>query len=55
MSPSLLLAYLLLASRRPNALFLRMATGFGFAQIGDYVSSLFFIFRCTHLPQGPQE
>ncbi|KAK9858812.1 hypothetical protein WJX84_000664 [Apatococcus fuscideae] len=45
MSPSLLLAYLLLASRRPNALFLRMATGFGFAQIGDYVSSLFFIFR----------
>ncbi|KAK9843046.1 hypothetical protein WJX74_006165 [Apatococcus lobatus] len=45
MSPSLLLAYLLLASRRPNALFLRMATGFGFAQIGDYVSSLFFLFR----------
>ena len=49
MSPSLLLAYLLLASRRPNALFLRMATGFGFAQIGDYVSSLFFLFRWAPL------
>ena len=32
-SPSLLLGYALLASRRESALFLRMATGFGFAQV----------------------
>jgi hypothetical protein len=32
MSPSLLLAYALLTSRRDPALFLRMATGLGFAQ-----------------------
>jgi hypothetical protein len=33
LSPSLLLGYALLTSRRENALFLRMATGFGFAQV----------------------
>ena len=32
-SPSLLLGYALLTSRRESALFLRMATGFGFAQV----------------------
>lgn len=32
-SPSMLLGYALLASRRESALFLRMATGFGFAQV----------------------
>ncbi|CAL5227982.1 g11033 [Coccomyxa viridis] len=38
-SPSLLLGYALLTSRRESALFLRMATGFGFAQLGDYAGS----------------
>ena len=32
-SPSLLLGYALLTSRAESALFLRMATGFGFAQV----------------------
>ena len=32
-SPSLLLGYALLTSRRESAFFLRMATGFGFAQV----------------------
>ncbi|KAK9818264.1 hypothetical protein WJX72_009738 [[Myrmecia] bisecta] len=44
-SPSVLLSYLLLTSRRDGALFLRMATGLGFCQIGDYVCSLFYVFR----------
>ncbi|BDA45976.1 hypothetical protein COCOBI_08-0680 [Coccomyxa sp. Obi] len=43
-SPSLLLGYALLASRRESALFLRMATGFGFAQMGDYNASSFYRF-----------
>ena len=34
-SPSLLLDYALLTSRRESALFLRMATGFGFAQVSS--------------------
>ena len=32
-SPSLVLGYALLTSRAESALFLRMATGFGFAQV----------------------
>lgn len=44
-SPSLLLAFALLMVRREAALFLRMATGFGFAQVGDYMASLFYLFR----------
>lgn len=44
-SPSLLLAFALLTVRREAALFLRMATGFGFAQVGDYTASLFYLFR----------
>ena len=44
-SPSLLLAYVLLSARQESAMFLRMATGFGFAQIGDYTASLFYLFR----------
>ncbi len=39
-SPSLLLGYALLASRREGALFLRMATGFGFAQVRVLTKSL---------------
>lgn len=46
-SPSLLLAHMLLSSRREAAMFLRMATGFGFGQIGDYTASLFYLFRCA--------
>ncbi len=34
-SPSLLLGYALLTSRRASAMFLRMTTGFGFAQVSD--------------------
>ena len=33
LSPSLLMGYALLTSRRENAMFLRMATGFGFVQV----------------------
>lgn len=38
MSPSLLMGYSLLTSRRDSALFLRMATGFGFAQVWPLVA-----------------
>ena len=49
-SPSLLLAHLLLMVRREAAMFLRMSTGFGYAQVGDYTASLFYLFRWTYLP-----
>ena len=46
LSPSLLLAQTLLMVRKEAAMFLRMSTGFGYAQIGDYTASLFYLFRC---------
>ncbi len=45
LSPSLLLAQALLMARKEAAMFLRMSTGFGYAQIGDYTASLFYLFR----------
>ncbi|KAL3145375.1 hypothetical protein ABBQ38_001625 [Trebouxia sp. C0009 RCD-2024] len=45
LTPSVLLAHLILCSRREAGMFLRMASGLGFCQIGDYVASLFFLFR----------
>lgn len=45
LSPSLLLAQALLMVRKEAAMFLRMSTGFGFAQIGDYTASLFYLFK----------
>lgn len=47
LSPSLLLAQTLLLVRKESAMFLRMSTGFGYAQIGDYMASLFYLFRCA--------
>lgn len=44
-SPSLLLATALLTARKEAAMFLRMATGFGYAQVGDYTASLFYLFK----------
>ena len=32
-------------SVQENAMFLRMASGLGFAQIGDYVASFFYLFK----------
>ena len=49
-SPSLLLAFVLLMVQREAAMFLRMATGFGFAQVGDYTASLFYLFRSGRTP-----
>ena len=49
-SPSLLLAFVLLMVQREAAMFLRMATGFGFAQVGDYTASLFYLFRSGCAP-----
>ena len=34
-----------LAFMQENAMFLRMASGLGFAQIGDYVASFFYLFK----------
>ena len=47
-SPSLLLGYALLTSRAEGALFLRMATGFGFAQVWRPHASLGSICRASH-------
>lgn len=51
-SPSLLLAHVLLMVRKEAAMFLRMSTGFGYAQVGDYTASLFYLFRCAFLLQS---
>lgn len=48
-SPSLLLAHTLLMVRKEAAMFLRMSTGFGYAQVGDYTASLFYLFRCVQI------
>ncbi|KAL0053903.1 hypothetical protein WJX82_000883 [Trebouxia sp. C0006] len=45
LTPSVLLAHLILCSRREAGMFLRMASGLGYCQVGDYVASLFFLFR----------